>query len=908
MVAKAFLKQEREQNERDALAQAEADKRNHNATNWTKGITGILTGNPDIIKAAFTRDTDQFLRTSSKMTKQQMIGNIATLVVLSVAGEAAGRAGARAGTRAGRRARLQTDISTRSLRQEAADQGVVSSPELETALRDFTIQWNLRTPQQRAQSLADFNRGIRDNAQNNVDAIRQQGTRGNVSELEEAQAALDEANNMFSRFRQDAADLDRELNDAIEGREAPADVADIVIPDPQPDTTISRMVDELDPNVVNEVLNDRVQTATEETYNAEVSATHPELARFTRAENLLQFNRSNGRYPSNSSELLRFMRSRDASRLLVLFPALVTTAEAATTTTTAPSTTTRRLPEGEPSLGDKTPGEDETERIVIKPGGGQEVLPTKERIVISDPRPPSVDTPTQPRPRPGGGATSPTQPRQPQATPERSIRPQAEESAGDVADMKREGMSAETSQNKEAAESFYIKETVVEHNTDELLERTMFWSRKAYDPEAEYEKQVHKIDAEHFAPIVHIDETRGRLYVAFKGTNPLSLMEWITDALMTGGETLPNAYPVWADKLTNSARTVNFHSGFLNVLSQVYQPLLQLINNYQNRVTHIVTCGHSAGGALASMFTFLYNADETIENSYDGEKIPITKCVTFASPRCLINTDEAHAIYSEFCPDVTRVWLIEDLITYLPLHDQLLFEDPVTHIPYGFVHVGVSFCLDGNRIRNNINLYMTDAVQKSRDVLDDLLQMKDRETVMRLMDLTTSGEFLTYLFTGVIQCARYTECKNINEFEQRALALNVQKQAKQLNTYVQKCEILEPFSVSDYLKTLPYGKDNDDTQNYTTAYASFIFVAENIKMHFEGNSAHSASTYEERLRFLISRQINTRENITDPIRPENTERGQTLNALKTDQKETVELAYVLGVYEGEYNEGDMIEF
>tara|TARA_R110000868_G_scaffold96117_1_gene264483 strand:+ start:2362 stop:5046 length:2685 start_codon:yes stop_codon:yes gene_type:complete len=894
MVAKTYFEDVAERRRIEAEAIALHNSRLDSAANWTKAVAGLLGGNESVMRGAFSGNTNNFLESAATVSTIDTIGTIAGLVILSFAGKASSRVNRRAG--------LSRDISPRSIRQTAAAQGTVLAENLESQLREFSQQWNRRTPSQRAANLRDFHRAIRESAEEDVSTIREDG--GTSEELREAQDRVNEANNMFSRWTREAADLDRELNEAIDTQAPPADVADLVIPD-VPDSAISRMVDELDPNVVNEVLNERVRTATENTYNAELSATHPELARFTRTENMQQFNRSTGRYPTNSSELLRFMRSRDASRLLVLYPALVTTAAATTTTAAAPSTTAapstaRRLPEGD----------DPAEGIVIKPGGGQEVLPTKAGVVVTDPPPPSVDTPTQPR-RDKPQAT-------PEDLPERSLRPQAEESAGD-ADMKREGVSAETSQNKEAAESFYIKETVVEHNTDELLERAIFWSRKAYDPQAEYEKQVYKIDAEHFAPIVHIDETRGRLYVAFKGTNPLSLMEWISDVTMTGGETLPNAYRVWEDKLTNSARTVNFHSGFLNVLSQVYQPLLQLINNFQNRVTHIVTCGHSAGGALASMFTFLYNADQTIENSYplsgarhsgayDGEKIPITKCITFASPRCLINTDEAHAIYSEYCPDVTRVWLIEDLITYLPLHDQLLFEDPVTFIPYGFVHVGVSFCLDGNRIRNNINLYMTDAVQKSRDVLDDLLQMEDRETVTRLMDLTTSGEFLTYLFTGVIQCARYTECKNINEFEQRALALNVQKQARQLNTYAQKCEILKPFSVSDYLKTLPYGKDNDDTQNYTTAYASFIFVAENIKMHFEGNSAHSASTYEERLRFLISRQINTRENITDPIRPENTERGQTLNALKTNQKETVEIAYVLGMYEGEYNEGDMIEF
>jgi hypothetical protein len=257
--------------------------------------------------------------------------------------------------------------------------------------------------------------------------------------------------------------------------------------------------------------------------------------------------------------------------------------------------------------------------------------------------------------------------------------------------------------------------------------------------------------------------------------------------------------------------------------------------------------------------------------------------------------------------------LSDDMITYLPLHDQLVYTDPTIGIfapPYGFIHVGVSFCLDGNRIRNNINVYMTDAVQTSRDVLGDLLKMHgdDVETVNRLLTLTTSGEFLAYLFTGVIECAKVTQCKNLNRDDMRAMALNVQKQAKQLSTYAQKCDILKPFNVSEYLQTLPYGKDDQDTQVYTTAYASFVFVAQTIKTQLTGNSAHSASAYEDRLNFLISRQINTRENITDPIRQANTERGHTLNTLQDDKKAVVDAVHVIGIYEGEFTSGDMVEF
>jgi hypothetical protein len=541
-----------------------------------------------------------------------------------------------------------------------------------------------------------------------------------------------------------------------------------------------------------------------------------------------------------------------------------------------PETQQQTLPEGDYDR--RQVEEPDDEGIVINPDGTQELLPSKD-------------------PKGDGGGTDET---------ERSIRPTDEESGTDTADMKREE-SAETTTSKESAEAFNTKRTINVPNTDELLVKSLFWSRKAYDDEAQEERNVYRIDSPDFPALVHKD--RRRLYIAFRGTDPMKMMNVITDLDTVFGRTSPNEYKAFAEKLYTNARRVKFHSGFIKALAQVYQQIIQKIEQYgNNELDEIIVTGHSAGGALASIFTFIYNSDATILDIRD--RLPIYKCITFASPRCLINTDDAHDIYTKYCPNVTRVWLTEDLITYLPLHDKLAYKDPDPDFDdeqdsiYGFIHVGTSFCLDGNRVRNNLNVYMTNEVQKSRDVVNDMLGMSDTQQVQELLQLTTSPEFMTYLFTGAIQCAKAIQCKRVSEIDIRAMAKNIQTNTKQLTTYAQKCGVLEPLNLADYLQTLPLGEDEQDKQDYSLAYVGYYAVKENVKLF----THHDLDTYEERLDFLISRQSSIGENITDPIRQENTERGETVNDLQEDANESVTQPYVLGIYEGDYTSGDMVQF
>ena len=213
MVLKSYYTDIEEEQRQREEERREASKKNNNATNWTKGVAGLLSGNEAITRSAFSGSTDNFLKQSSKMSTAEMIGTIASLVIMSVAGEGAKRAGRRSG--------LTRDITTQSIREQARAQGVVLGEDLEAQLDEFATQWNSRTPTQRAQNIADFNRAIREDAQADLD------TATTTADAQQAQTRIDEANNMFSRYQQEARDLNAELNTAIETR-APEPEAEAV--------------------------------------------------------------------------------------------------------------------------------------------------------------------------------------------------------------------------------------------------------------------------------------------------------------------------------------------------------------------------------------------------------------------------------------------------------------------------------------------------------------------------------------------------------------------------------------------------------------------------------------------------------------------------------------------------------
>ena len=117
---------------------------------------------------------------------------------------------------------------------------------------------------------------------------------------------------------------------------------------------------------------------------------------------------------------------------------------------------------------------------------------------------------------------------------------------------------------------------------------------------------------------------------------------------------------------------IEAHFGFTSIaLGIIDQIISSQVKSILENAKDITICGHSQGGAVASLLTFYFETHRNFLKINPECKID---CVTFGSPR--VFTKAAYQKYSENCPDSYRI------------NNQL---DPVPLTPFGsqgFKHVG----------------------------------------------------------------------------------------------------------------------------------------------------------------------------------------------------------------------------
>jgi hypothetical protein len=367
------------------------------------------------------------------------------------------------------------------------------------------------------------------------------------------------------------------------------------------------------------------------------------------------------------------------------------------------------------------------------------------------------------------------------------------------------------------------KEQIVKNtnNIDELFQITIDLSDKVYQPETITEADrffylegdgINKFEV----PILlHI--YKRTLYIVFRGTN--SFDNIITDITTSEGSSfnfeinsrsnfLYSHHP-FDDVLNKKYASIEFHLGMIKSVQQSYGFLIKKIEELKNSINNIILSGHSLGGGVAQLFSYIYtNSNEKITNER-----PIIYTISYGQPRILFNKPEYITLFNENVQNYIRVWTSLDPVPYLPFKKQFDIEQMAnSRIASGYTHVGQSFDLTGNVVNNNVNLLLYEILKGSKQQIQLLLQNKDLLLTSKLIQFMLSKEYLQLNLFSFYNCLNSVNIKDdITEEQMNFVIKQLQTNIEKLNDYNDKCDLLSPFGLSEILKLNKLTDDVDDT-------------------------------------------------------------------------------------------------
>ena len=449
------------------------------------------------------------------------------------------------------------------------------------------------------------------------------------------------------------------------------------------------------------------------------------------------------------------------------------------------------------------------------------------------------------------------------------------------------------------------KRTQNTENIDELFSITIKVCTDVYDNKIGEERNYYYYGDFDIPVLLFVSQKI--LYIGFRGTklnfsslqdSKDSIRNILTD--LTTSDFKPfknnnnsnflNRHEPFNKILDSNASNIEFSLGIILSLKLSYSFIINKIKNLDHSINSIVVTGHSLGGAMAQLFTYVYN--NSIQDKYN--KIPIKYLVTYGQPRILFDKPEYIKLFNNSVDNYHRVWNTLDPIPYLPFKKKVVIDNMLgSEIMSGYTHLGDSFNIAGNIVNNDVNLLLYEILKGNKQKIEMLLDNKDLLTNSKLLKFMLSDKYLSLQLYTFYKCLENVEVKEeITQDQLTFLTKELQKDTSKLLSYAEKCDLVKPWGISEILKMNPIGDDVDE-QNFTIDCIAGCSIASNKLT----SKAHKLEYYHEQLDKLIARQIDDKKPIFEVI-----------DKIDFYERRTNLFDGVIGMIEGDFENGSIIEF
>jgi hypothetical protein len=460
---------------------------------------------------------------------------------------------------------------------------------------------------------------------------------------------------------------------------------------------------------------------------------------------------------------------------------------------------------------------------------------------------------------------------------------------------------------------YNIKRTITSKNIDELFLRVLDLCEDSYQKETRYETDKYFIDGTF--PVL-LNRQGDTIYVIFRGTNRdfstwngslNSISNMISDLATWDGtgrdQNIKYSTLVEQALLSEGDRDMGGHGGFIKELAKYYKAIADEIQLYDGVCNHVVLGGHSAGGALATLFYYVYANDRNLKS-----KIGVEYCITYGSPRTILNKHEYITKFNNSCPSYYRVFNVNDVVSYVPFNKGSFFE---TDIASGFTHVGLPMCLDSNIDDNSLNALILQVVKGNVNKFDEVFLNYSLEEIRqnKLIEFITSDKYLTLMSDALFQCYSNVGVReNVSDEMLMLYARELMSNSEKLLDYGLKCDLLEPLTLSDMMKANNIG-ENEAQENVTIASFGGTLLGFN-KMSVK---AHLFPDYRDNLNLRVDREVLDKTPFLEDFKYESslpkevTPQSVEIDLMESIQKD-IDSGKILGITTSDFESGNLFIF